>query len=55
MDCIEEYFTTFERLCELHKALDNKKIPVLLSKLSSKALPVFNEMEIEQALKYTHF
>lgn len=39
----------------MHKVTEDKKVPNLITKLSSKVLNVFNEMPTEEALKYAEF
>lgn len=52
---IEEYLTTFERLCEVHNVPEDKKVHTLTAKHSGEALNVFKEMPIDEALKYPDF
>ncbi|KAG6940562.1 hypothetical protein G0U57_015965, partial [Chelydra serpentina] len=54
---VEEYLTIFERLREVHKVPEDKKVPMVIAKLSGKALDVYNKMSVDrhQALKYDEF
>ncbi|XP_067406808.1 uncharacterized protein [Emydura macquarii macquarii] len=52
---IEEFLSIFEKLCNIHQVPDEKRMPVLLTRLTGRARTVFNEMELEDALDYGKF
>ncbi|CAM4697372.1 unnamed protein product [Caretta caretta] len=52
---LEEFLSTFERLCNLYQIPNDQRMPVLLTSLTGKAREVFNELGEQEALDYERF
>ncbi|XP_065444270.1 uncharacterized protein LOC135982270 [Chrysemys picta bellii] len=52
---IEEFLSTFERLCNLYQIPEGQRMPVLLTRLTGKAREVFNDLGEQEALNYERF
>ncbi|XP_065438558.1 uncharacterized protein LOC135981218 [Chrysemys picta bellii] len=52
---IEEFLSTFERLCNLYQIPEGQRMPVLLTRLTGKAREVFNDLGEQEALDYGQF
>lgn len=51
-DCTEEYLTTFMGICSENSTPDEQRVTILLSKLTGKAMQVFNNMDVNEGMLF---